>query len=276
MVSTHRSESEMARPITAGGAHRTGLMEGWKSIVVLSERTSIQKLSFGSSGSTKSSDRRYRRSNVKRVSVALLAAILSAAPGSAETITIEAVGTVVTNVIYADEPLSLVNPGDTVTMTLNVDPKTWDSFYPDFYRAYGISSFNLAFSGGEQIKLLPGETSYFSVADDFYFGQDSFWVSNYFYVEPGKVQLEQPPYLFDFQVSYEGATLDSVDILDALGAYDSDTAVLFGFRVWDSYANDPSNLVMIFEFEQLTILDGSIFSDGFETGGTSEWTATSQ
>jgi hypothetical protein len=69
--------------------------------------------------------------------------------------------------------------------------------------------------------------------------------------------LAQQPYLFDFQLGYDGATIDSVDILDALGSYDADSAELFGFRVWDSYDNNPANLRMNVEFEQMTITIGS-------------------
>ncbi len=212
---------------------------------------------------------------MKRYVLALIVTTLCAAPATAEKITIEAVGTVITNEIFADEPLSLVVPGEKVTLTLEVDSQTWDTFYPDFYRAYAVSSFDLEFSGGVQVGLLPAaSTAYFSVSDDFYFGNDNFWVSNYFYVEPGKVELAQQPYLFDFQVGYPGDTVDSVDILDALGGYDADSTILFGFRIWDSYFNNPENLVMNIEFEALSIMDGSTapsFSDGFESGDTTLW-----
>ncbi len=217
---------------------------------------------------------------MKRFVFALIITTLCAAPANAETITIEAVGTVITNEIFADEPLSLVNPGEKVTLTLEVDSETWDTFYPEFYRAYAVSSFKLTFSGGLQIGLLPAAlTAYFGVADNFYFGNDNFWISNYFYAEPGKVQLAQQPYLFDFQLGYPGDTVDSVDILDALGVYDADSSTLFGFRIWDSYSNNPDNLVMNIEFEGLTIIGGStvpIFADGFEFGDARLWSEAAE
>jgi hypothetical protein len=191
------------------------------------------------------------------VTASVALAIQSAAPAFADNITIEATGQVLTNEIVSGEPLSLVNPGETATLTLQVESNNWNSFYPDLYRAYLASALDLTFSGGVQIDLLPGEAAYIAVADNLYFGGDSFWLSNYFFAEPGKVQLAQQPYLFDFQLGYDGATINSVNILDALGSYDADAADLSGFRVWDSYANNPANLLMNVEFEQMTITIGS-------------------
>ena len=194
---------------------------------------------------------------MNRFVLALTITTLWAAPAFADNITIEATGLVLTNEIASGEPLSLVNPGETATLTLEVESDNWNTFYPDLYRAYLVFAFDLTFSGGAQIDLRPGESAYFALADNLYFGGDSFWLSNYYFAEPGKVQLAQQPYLFDFQLRYDGATIDSVDILGALGSYDADSAELFGFRVWDSYDNDPANLRMNVEFEQMTITIGS-------------------
>ena len=78
--------------------------------------------------------------------------------------------------------------------------------------------------------------------------------------------LEQHPYLIDFQLSYSGETIGSVDIMGALGSYDASSMNFAGFRVWDRLFNNPENLVANFDFDRLTIAlpTDAVISDGFE------------
>jgi hypothetical protein len=184
--------------------------------------------------------------------LALVTTLAIASPALAGLVTIQATGTVDTNLVADAEPLSLVAPGETVALVIEVDAENSQSDF-DQARGYVIDTFTLSFSGGVLLDLLDGPfPEYFSLADGFYFGNDSFFIGGATF-EPGKLPLEQEPYLIDLQLSYAGDTIDSVDIMDALGTYGAESMNYFAFRVWNSYFNDPENLVMNFEFDQLTI-----------------------
>ena len=191
--------------------------------------------------------------------------LATASPALGGVVIIEATGTVNANQIADAEPLSLVAPGETVTLALRVDSENSQSYFAQT-RGYVIESFSLSFSGGVQLELMSGQfPEYFSLTDDFYFGNDNFFIGGVTF-EPGKVPLEQHPYLIDFQLSYSGETIGSVDIMDALGSYDASSMNFAGFRVWDSLFNNPENLVANFDFDRLTIAlpTDAVISDGFE------------
>lgn len=200
--------------------------------------------------------------------LALVSILAVASPALAAVVTIEATGTVNDNLVADAEPLSLVAPGETVTLALEVDSENSQSFF-DQTRGYVINSFTLRFSGGVQVELLDSQfPAYFSLADGFYFGNDNFFIGGATF-EPGKLQLVQEPYRIDLQLSYTGDTIDSVDIMDALGSYGAESLNFFGFRVWDSYLSNPENLVMNFEFDQLMIASRTTTSVELPAAGAS-------
>ena len=67
---------------------------------------------------------------------------------------------------------------------------------------------------------------------------------------PGGVPLEQTPFNANLSLGYEGETLNSLDILDALGTYGFDGLTSFGFNLW---SGGPDNVAMEIDFEQMTL-----------------------
>jgi hypothetical protein len=67
---------------------------------------------------------------------------------------------------------------------------------------------------------------------------------------PGGVPLEQEPFEANVDLGYMGDTLDSLEILDALGTYDFDGLTSFGFNLWAIF---PDNVALSIEFQQMTI-----------------------
>ncbi|MHC4776507.1 MAG: hypothetical protein ACYTBR_14750, partial [Planctomycetota bacterium] len=94
----------------------------------------------------------------------------------------------------------------------------------------------------------PGETPYFTLVDGFPVS-DGFFVSTSPF-SPGGVPLEQEPFEANVDLGYEGDTIGSLDILDALGIYDFDGLTSFGFNLWAIF---PDNVAMEIDFEQMTI-----------------------
>jgi hypothetical protein len=184
--------------------------------------------------------------------LALGATALIAGAAQADIVQVEITGSVVFNGI-GDPPLGDVGPGDSAVMSFQVDSDVFVDGVPGDVRGYEIdqASFSLAFAGGSVVQGLlnpfPG-TPYFGVVDGFPVS-DGFFVSSST-VSPGGVALEQEPFNANFSVGYEGTTLDSLDILDAVGTYGFDGLTSFGYNLWAFF---PDNVVMEMDFEQMTI-----------------------
>ncbi|MHC4653134.1 MAG: hypothetical protein ACYTES_20040, partial [Planctomycetota bacterium] len=190
-----------------------------------------------------------------RIAAAIPAAVAALA-GSAQAVVVEVTvtGEVEFNSI-GDPPLSDVASGDAVSLTFLVDSDNFVDGIPGDTRGYVIDelSFTLTFApSGVSLGLLdpfpPGETPYFTLADGIPVS-DQFWVSTSTN-SPGGVPLEQEPFEANVDLGYEGNTLDSLDILDALGFYDFDGLTSFSFNLWAIF---PDNVAMGFIFEQMTI-----------------------
>ena len=163
-----------------------------------------------------------------------------------------------------DPPLGDVGPGDSVAMSFLVDPDNFVDGVPGDTRGYEIDqpSFSLTFDGslslGLQDPFPGGQTPFFTLVDGFPVS-DGFFVSTSPF-SPGGVPLEQAPFNANLSLGYEGDTLASLDILDALGTYDFDGLTSFGFNLW-SIA--PDNVAMDIDFEQMT-LEAAECDDGRE------------
>jgi hypothetical protein len=190
-----------------------------------------------------------------RIAAAITAAVAALA-GSAQAVVVEVTvtGQVEFNGI-GDPPLSDVVSGDPVSLTFLVDSDNFVDGIPGDTRGYVIdqSSFLLTFASGVVTQMLldpfpPGETPFFTLADGIPVS-DRFWVSTSTN-SPGGVPLEQEPFEANVDLGYTGDTLDSLDILDALGIYDFDGLTSFGFNLWAIF---PDNVAMGFVFEQMTI-----------------------
>lgn len=191
---------------------------------------------------------------MRYLAVVLALAAMVVGTAHATTVEVTATGTVVFNAI-AESPLGDVNPSESVEMSFAVDSNNFVEGIPGDTRGYVIdqSSFLLNFSGGVSVKLLDpfpaGQTPYFSLVEGFPVS-DGFFVSTS-PISPGGVPLEQEPVNFNLDLGYDGGTLDSLDILDALGTYDFDGLTRFGFNLWQIF---PDNVVLEMNFAQMTIV----------------------
>lgn len=192
---------------------------------------------------------------MKFVVAFLAATVLVVAPAQAETVEVHvSCDPVVFNGI-GSPPLGDVNTGELVELSFSVDSNNFIDGVPGDVRSYEIdqSSLSLKFSGGVEVGLLDpfpaGQTPYFSLVDGFPVS-DGFFVSTST-VSPGGVPLEQDPYNLNLDLGYDGATLSSLNILDALGTYDFDGLTRFGFNLWSIF---PDNVNMDIEFVQMTIV----------------------
>jgi hypothetical protein len=153
-----------------------------------------------------------------------------------------------------EPPLGDVGGGESVVMTFLVDSENFQDGVPGDTRGYEIdqSSFELTFDGsltvGLQDPFPGGQTPFFTLVEGFPVS-DGFFVSTSPF-SPGGVPLEQTPFNANLSLGYEGDTLGSLDILDALGTYDFDGLTSFGFNIW-SIA--PDNVAMDMDFEQMTL-----------------------
>lgn len=190
---------------------------------------------------------------MKRILVLAGAALLAGSALGGTDVDVVITGEVAFNGIGAP-PLSGVNPGDSVTISFTVNSADFEDGVPGDTRGYVIdqSSFVLEFESKVVQGLLDpfpgGQTPYFTIVEGFPVS-DGFFVSTSPF-SPGGVPLEQEPYQANFSVSYTGATLDSLDILDVLGTYDFTGLTVFGLNLW---AVSPDNVVLDMNFEQLTI-----------------------
>jgi hypothetical protein len=199
------------------------------------------------------------------IAIALAALVL---PGLVLAVPVEvtATGTVVFNGI-GPSPLGDVNANDNVTLSFMVDSDIFADGIPGDTRGYEIdpTTFSLAFDTPVEVGLLDpfpaGTTPYFSLVDGFPVS-DGFFVSTSTF-SPGGVPLEQSDYHLNYDLGYEGDTLASLDILDALGSYDFTGLTRFGFTIWRLF---PDNIQMEIDWASMTIAEGT-GGDGGD-GGT--------
>jgi hypothetical protein len=190
---------------------------------------------------------------MQKLAIVLAVGMLMAATVQAEMVNVTAMGTVVWNGI-PEPPLSGVGAGEQVTMSFNVDSSNFVEGIPGDTRGYEIdhASFMLSFSGGVTQGLLSpfpgGQTPYFTLVEGFPVS-DGFFVA-ISAVSPGGVPLEQEDYKFNLDLGYEGSTLTSLDILDALGVYDFTGLTRFGLTLWRVF---PDNVVLEMDFAQMEI-----------------------
>jgi hypothetical protein len=185
---------------------------------------------------------------MKKLAIFLACILFIGVTAQAAVVTVTAVGTVVWNGIDED-PLGAVNPGDRAIMTLQVDSNNFVEMLPGDVRGYDLIMFDLSFSSGAGLGLLPGApTAYFNLVEGFPIS-DGFFVSESA-VSPGGVQLEQVDYQFNLDLGYEGDTLETLDIGDALGYYDFSGLTRFGFNIWRIV---PDNVQLDIDFEYMMI-----------------------
>lgn len=174
-----------------------------------------------------------------RVLVTCVVVTVTAVAADAEVVEVTVRGEVEFNQIGAP-PLGNANPGDPVTVTFLVDSDVFvDS--PNFpTRGYVIdqSSFSVTLGSttiGLQNPFPGGQTPYFVIRDNDP-AVDGFLLSTDFRFPVG-VPLDQVGvfgnFIQDFSVTYTGATLSSLDILDAEGVYDFTNLTVFGFNIED-------------------------------------------
>lgn len=162
-------------------------------------------------------------------------------------------GTVFFNGV-GDPPLGDVQPGDAGSLSFRVHPNEFVDGVENT-RGYVIdqSSFVLMLGMveiGLEDPFPDGETPYFTLADGIPIS-DRFWVSTS-PDSPGGVPLAQDPIEANVDLGYVGETLNSLEILDALGTYDFDGLTSFAFNLWAIF---PDNVVLGLDFEQMTIAE---------------------
>jgi hypothetical protein len=197
----------------------------------------------------------------------LAVAAIVVLPGlaQAEIVEVTITGTVIFNGI-SDPPLSSVGGGDFAVVSFKVDSDDFVDGVPGDVRGYVIdqSSFSLSFDTPLTMGLLDpfpaGETPYFGIVDGFPVS-DGFYVSTS-PVSEGGVPLEQEPFNFNYGTGYVGETLDSLDILDAVGTYQFDGLTRFALNLWAIF---PDNVALEMDFAQMTI--EVVGGDGGGDGG---------
>lgn len=187
---------------------------------------------------------------MKQFALGLVGLACVAGAAHADIVTITATGQVFFNGINTG-PLGTVNGGETATMTFTVDSNNFVEDIPGDVRAYAIdhASFSLSFSGGASVGLSANSTNPNLGVIDGFPVSDGFFVSEHT-TSPGGVQLSQEPYNLDLSLGYVGETLDSLDILDALGTYEFDGLTRYSMNIWSVF---PDNVAMGMDFSQMTI-----------------------
>lgn len=190
---------------------------------------------------------------MSKMIVGLVAAALAGASAQAAIVDVTIEGTVVFNGVTSGV-LAGVRGGHTATMSFQVDSAVFADGTPGDTRGYEIiqPSFSLAFSTPVSVGLLnpfpAGEKAFFTLAEGIP-ASDGFWVSTSPF-SPGGVPIAQTPLQANFDVGYAGATLTSLDILDAAGTYDFDGLTRFSYTLWQSF---PDNVRMEIDFSRMTI-----------------------
>jgi hypothetical protein len=184
----------------------------------------------------------------------LLAVATLASPMHADVVEVTVDGTVGFNQIGAP-PLGDANSGDPVQITFQVNSNNFMNS-PNFpTRGYVIdqTSFTMtlgAVTVGLENPFPAGMTPYFVLRDNDP-AVDGFFVATSVDFPTG-VPLDQTgifgQFLNNYSVGYDGATLTSLDILDALGTYDFTGLQVFGWAI-----NDGPFDAMGIDFVQMTI-----------------------
>lgn len=179
---------------------------------------------------------------------------LMAAAAQAANVDVTITGNVFFNGIN-NPPLNAVGGGETAELSFSVDSNNFVDGVPGDTRGYVIdqSSFSLKFSGGTDVGLLnpfpAGQTPYFTLVDGFPVSDGFFVAASP--ISPGGVALEQTPFNLDVDLGYDGATLSSLNILDAVGTYDFTGLTRFSYNVWTI---SPDNVALGIDFSGLSIV----------------------
>ncbi len=176
--------------------------------------------------------------------IALLALAAGASTASASLVTVTVNGEVEYNQINAASPIgrTTVTSGSPVVMTFLLDSNNYadSSMFP--VRGYAIdqASFKLTLNGvevGMQNPYPAGQTPYFAIRNNDPAVDGFMLTSNVDTGFPEGVPTDEPGFFgqfFDnFYVTYEGFTLPSLDILDALGSYDYTNLTVFNWTMDD-------------------------------------------
>lgn len=187
----------------------------------------------------------------RTIAIALVAA--AAATASADTVLVEIHGDVWGNQINA-APLGDVNPGETGTISFNLDTNNFaNGTFPTRGYAIDLNSFSFTFSGGTSVGINPAFAgpAYFVVRDNDPVA-DGFFLSQGLDF-PSDIPLAQTGVFGDFgarfNVSYTGDTLNSLNIADAAGTYDFTGLTVFGMGINDG----PFEDVLGMDFSSMTI-----------------------
>lgn len=195
--------------------------------------------------------------NPSPVAPALAACLLlasSAAAGAGVSVLVTVTGEVEYNQIGAP-PLGNAQPGDPATLTFLVDSGVFQDGASFPTRGYAIDpdSFVLTLGAttiGLQDPFPAGQTPWFVLRNDDP-AVDGFFVASSLDFPTG-VPLDQvgvfEPFRNAFSVTYDGTTLGSLELLDALGTYDFTGLSVFNWTV-DDGPFQPLGIV----FEQLTV-----------------------
>ena len=193
---------------------------------------------------------------IRTLPLALLAiATLAAAPLQAAIIDVTVTGRVSSNVI-GDPPLSGVSGGDGVTLSFTVDSSVFLNSASFPTRGYAIdpTSFSLTLGAatvGLQNPFPAGQTPYLVLRDNDP-AVDGFFVSMSNVDWPVPLPLDQAgssgQLMSDYNVTYTGDPLSSLDILDALGTY-----TLTGLTLSTWYISDNGSVLTEITFEEMTI-----------------------
>jgi len=177
---------------------------------------------------------------MRNIAIILLSLIVLAAPALAETVTFRANGTVEWNMVNSG-PLADVSYGDGIALTFTVDSDDFLDSATYNTRGYVINQDSFVMTLGEvemhlQNPFPEGQTPYFvlrngdPVADGFLISNNTDWPASL----PSDIPAGIDPYFgVAFEVGYEGDTLNSLNILDAIGAYAYDGLTNFYFNVVD-------------------------------------------
>ena len=193
---------------------------------------------------------------MKRIVMLVVALVAIVAPLQAAVVNVEITGTVEYNQART-APLNEIQVGDPVTMKFAVDSDLFTNS-PNFpVRGYDIDPASYSVTAGSvTVGILepyyPGRKPNLTVRDNDP-AADGFFISdtNIDFPYPG-VPLDANgfcgPFEGHFDVSYTGDTLNSLDILDAVGTYDYDGLTRYYFNLVDC-GFEVVGLI----FEQMTI-----------------------
>jgi len=197
---------------------------------------------------------------MKTMLMLVMIALLATPAAFAETYTVEMIATVEFNLIgsggFAD-----ISSGDAVLIEFTLDSENYvdSETYPT--RGYVIDMMSFWVHMGDvtvglQDPYPDGLTPHFVLrnndpaVDGFFISHGTDWPSSLPLNEPGGID----PYFGQvFEVGYDGDTLDSLDIADAVGTYAYDGLTNFYFGVVDGPVD-----VIGFDFTQFTISGGGV------------------